>query len=314
MIKDHGPKGRSTANPSSDSTALGKPGPLKAIYQAIQDGVETVLVDPDPNESTPPSPSDGLVKGYITGFPVVMAGNGIDPDLLKNLSTGVQLYGRRLDIPLQKLEYLTPDNADTLLRPAIDWVFKNEGLLREELPSVMRKENLPEVQTAVSLIDGYAEAVAIVEPFYLGLLGRLRQAQWVADGCCRRIWKEGSPTILAHAILGNGVSPLQLLCTQTAQKAQDTALLTQTVAHQIEQEVLVRVEAELKRLAALQQQGQTPLVGAHAPGETAVPPGAMPLTGLSPQHPKPKRRGTGGATGKGKPGSPAPKKGTKKSG
>ena len=189
-------------------------------------------------------------------------------------------------------------------------MLKYEPLLREELPSVMRKENVPVVRTALGLIDGYTEAIDIVEPFYLGLLARRRQAQGVADGFCRRIYKDGSPVILGNTVLDKGLLPLQTLCTVTSQTAQDTAHLKATVAHEIEAKTLGRLEEELLR----QGTTQTPLVGAHAPGQVAVPPGAMPLITLpQPQHPKPKRRGTPAPPKKkGPPGTSAPKKSKKK--
>ena len=132
--------------------------------------------------------------------------------------------------------------------------------------------------------------MTLVGTLYFGLVGRLRQAQTEADGFCRRVYKEGGQVIAGHAILSEVLKPLETHCTAAAQAAQDTAHRTQTVAHFTEAEVLSRVAAELQKQGAAPAQG-SPLQGAQAPGQTAVPPGAMPITLPQPQHPKPKRRG-----------------------
>ena len=314
-MKDHGPKGTATALPS-DSNELGEPAPLKEKLLVIQEGNATVLLDPSQDVSTAPTATADLVTGYVTDFPKQMATGGITPGLIKNVSVGVQLLRERIDVPLEPIDATTPDNADTLLRPAVTATFKFEAFLREEAPGALRKENLPLVRTAVDLIDGYTEIIDIVEPFYLGLLGRRRQAQVVVDGFCRRIYRTCSVAIQGNSILRKGLVPLETLCTTTSVQAQVTAHLKGTLAHDIEQEVMTRVEQELLRQAAAQQpSGTTPLSGAHAPGQVAVPPGALPITLPAPQHPKPKRRGTTSPPPKkGPAGSPAPKKKTKKGG
>ena len=295
--------------PSTLDPDLGNPRPLGDKFYVVQDGNDTALIGLNPSgQAEIPTPSQTLADLFATQFKVVLFDAAARlSDLNKTFSVGTQLMAQRADIPMTTEQVEAPDDADTTLRPGVDSVFKFEPLLRQEDPALMKQYDSARAQAAVTQVDFYSDFVDMIEPLYLGAIARKRRAQWVVDTFCRGIYKDGASAINRNAILNKGLAPLRLHCTQTQVQAQATLHIKKVVAHETEAKTLDRVvqmnQGNPQGTPAAEGTGKTPLVGAAAPGQTAVPPGAMPAI-PAPQHPKPTRRGAGPAAPKNKEKSP----------
>ncbi len=294
MIKDFRSFRISRAGTSlSLGDGLRLPGALGENVLVFKEPRETIIVNPATDLQPASTITRDLVKQFLTQFETHMfSGDGITPEFLSCVSLGIELVMLRIDASPNAELLETPPNADTLLLPAADSIFKSEQLLRNEDPALLREENLDQVHLARELIDGYQGMLDIIDPLQWGSTARKVQAQWVLDGFCRRVGKYGRSAIMRNRILTRAMDPLIKFIDQPVVAALATKQVKAQVAHEVEATTLSRVKEVLDAQGAStgtvpESTGTVSLKGAHAPGQKPVPPGAMPVM---PVHPKPKRR------------------------
>src|ERR1700691_1847873 len=99
-IDDRAPQAPHDSSHNPAHPALGKPGPLGALFQYLVAGGDTVLVSPAKSQPSTTKPADEVVTEYTAGFHTCMfQGVGLTPEYITNFSIGTELNMARADAP-----------------------------------------------------------------------------------------------------------------------------------------------------------------------------------------------------------------------
>ena len=237
-------------------------------------------------------------------------GPGLTPVLFRVQEKLVQMWIARTGCDPNRDMPPLPTNSNLVL-PAIDCILAWTNLLLDAYDKLFTPEELVYIKMVRELLDGYNTIIDIFAPILQGATINKIQALTVLADFCTRVDKNGRAAIDRDFTLNRKMQPLRDFINANAKQAAETLHTVQTAKHEAEAETLDRVKTAI----ANANQGATaqtavpgsPVVGAHAPGQTPVPAGALPLSVVpEPIHKKPARR-VGSKT---KPGSgPAPKTG-----
>ncbi len=283
------PMGSRAATAGTGTLAGGLTGPasLDEQYEEVVDGTDVQV------RKTRQGPDVVVVKTReelkqlgtdleTTGFD----GPSITLLLLAIMEKCVQFWIQRTGAnPNRKMPDL-PQNFEKVL-PSTDTILGWVKLLLVEAPNLFTQEEEDSIRKVRTLVADNQAIIDIFAPIMQGATINMRLGLKILFDFCTHVGTNGRSAIEGNFVLHQKMKPLLDMLDGNAQQALVTKHLKDQVAHQVEARVLEETKQNIANAVA-----GTPLVGAHAPGQNPVPPGALPLTVVpQPKHPKPARRG-----------------------
>jgi hypothetical protein len=157
-----------------------------------------------------------------------------------------QFWARRIGA-LSGLPLLRhPQNAQTLLLPALEAIDKTAPLLWAEAPAALLGIDLDGVRKRSQRLSWLRGLIARAEDFVLSLRALETHLEQDLDGTARLVYERTESLIQTHRSLGQELQPLVKLVTQSAEEAAETRKVVKKAKQEGRDEALKEVAARDK--------------------------------------------------------------------